>query len=230
MVSKRALYLGLLLISPFTLAENLATPASKDFSEHFSSNVPVSGNILVGALYSNTKITDQFYLDATNDTAHFCFKVSSIDGTYVSENDYLMQLEEENAENESIVSIQYPTRFSEIISGFSVNQLAPLATKGNCNNQRNATVLLATRNTDIDNASVLFMVSSGRSEVFMFLKAPTGKRVQVKCHRLEEGKRTAYDTICEIPAGALSEDTYQGSIVRRKNGSNKRPVMFTLLK
>jgi len=227
-VFKRALVLSMLFSSFYSYSENLATPASEQFSEHFSSNVPVSGNILVGALYSGASISDQFYLNAVNETSDFCFSVSSIDGTYISENNYRLQSAPDI--DDPVVPIQYPTQFADLISNFSIDQLAPLATGGSCDNQKNLDILLASREQDISNASILFLVSSGRSDVFLFLTSSSGAKKRAKCQRIEHGKRTAFDTVCEISANSLDENSYEGKLIRRKIGGREKPVLFTLKK
>lgn len=218
----------LLAVCSSASAERVAFPTSEDFSEHFSSNVPVSGNILVGAMYSASKISNRFLLDTAPDVSHFCFKVSSIDGTYISENDY--GLRNNSEENSQSVALEYPTKFEDIISSFDQSQLAPLATTGSCNDQRYQHVLLSSRAVPDNDSDVLFMISSGRSEVFMQLKSSDGQRVKANCTRIEEGRRTSYDTICSVPARSLTTDSYSAHIVRRKNGRSLPATQFTLQK
>ncbi len=218
----------LALLPCLASAERFAAPSNDKFTEHFSSNVPVSGNILVGAMYSSDITSNQFLLDTVPDLDNFCFKVSSIDGTYVSENDYELQGNIE--QNSPSVALKYPTRFEEIIASFAQNHLAPLATTGSCNEQKNKHVLLSSRAKPDANANIIFMISSGRSEVFMQLKSTDGKRIKAKCKRLEEGKRTSYDTICAVPAQSLTTENYSVQIVRRKNGRNLPATLFTLQK
>ena len=74
------------------------------------------------------------------------------------------------------------------------------------------------------------MISSGRSEVFMQLKSNDGTRVKATCARIEDGKRTSFDTICSVPALSLVDENYNVQIVRRKNGRSLPATQFTLLK
>ncbi len=217
-----------LLCAQNCFAERIASPAENTFSEHFSSNVPVSGNILVGAMYASAASSNNFYLDTTPDVSHFCFKVASIDGTYVSENDYTVTDEIENDASTSV--LEYPTKFQTILEGFDTEQLAPLATTGTCSDQRYQHVLLSSRSENMESTDVLFMVSSGRSEVFMQLKSSQGDRIKARCNRVEEGKRTSYDTICKVSATELSDDVYNAQIARRKNGRSLPATTFTLQK
>ena len=229
MLRKKALLLcWLIVFSAPSLAQKIAKPSTPEFNEHFSSDVPVSGNVLVGAIYSSATTTNKFFVDIENDTNDFCLKVASIDGTYVSENDYQLSSSEES--DKSITMIDYPTKFDNVISGFGIKQLAPLATTGSCADQRYQHVLLTARASLSADPNVLFMISSGRSEVFMQLKSPSGQRLNADCHRLEDGKRTAYDTVCEVQALLLTEDTYSAQIARRKNGRNLPMTSFTLKK
>lgn len=217
-----------LLTAPQALAERLATPSKSNFNEHFSSNVPVSGNVLVGAVYSTANTSNRFYLDTASDMNHFCFKVSSVNGTYVSENDY--KIIDSPLKSTEATILEYPTKFEELITNFEIEQLAPLATTGSCDDQRYQHVLLSARDKETKNAEILFMISSGRSEVFMQLKSNSGQRIKANCGRLEEGKRTSYDTICKLPSSSILEETYDVKIARRKNGRSLPATTFTLQK
>lgn len=229
MTAQKVLLLSFLIVfSNFSWAQRIAKPSAPEFNEHFSSNVPVSGNVLVGALYSSAITNGKFFIDVESDTSDFCLKVASIDGTYVSENDY--QIDTSSKSNASVTMIEYPTRYDKIISGFDLKQLAPLATTGSCVDQRYQHVLLTGRSTLSPSTNILFMISSGRSEVFMQLKSASGQRINADCHRLQDGKRTAYDTVCEIPANVVKEKTYNAQIARRKNGRNLPTTSFTLQK
>jgi len=225
---KKHAFFVLLFVSSSVFAERVATPANDSFSEHFSSNIPVSGHILVGAMYSSSITSSRFLLDTTPDVGHFCFKVSSIDGTYLSENDYGLQ--EDGNSDARTVTLEYPTKFEYILSDFDQKQLAPLATTGSCDDQRYQHVLLSSRAEPQNNSDVLFMISSGRSEVFMQLKSNDGDRIKASCSRIEDGKRTSYDTICSVPAPSLIAENYNVQIVRRKNGRSLPSTQFTLQK
>ncbi|GAB3000620.1 hypothetical protein [Psychrosphaera aestuarii] len=219
-------YILLFLTTFNSLSENLAVPFEGQFKEHFSSNVPVSGNVLMGAVYSTATLGNNFFLNIANDVSHVCFKVASIDGTYVSENDYNTA---SISATDSTILLDYPTKFTKIVNNFSNEQLAPLATTGSCSDQRYQHVLLSSRSDTVESSDVLFMVSSGRSEVFMQLKH-NNVRIKANCKRLESGKRTSYDTICKVPAASLVEDKYSAQIVRRKNGRSLPPTKFTIQK
>lgn len=228
MADKKVLFFCLIVFSNLCWAQRIAKPSTSEFNEHFSSNVPVSGNVLVGAVYSSAITNNKFFVDIEGDTSDFCLKVASIDGTYVSENDY--QIAASTESNTSDTIIEYPTSYDKIISGFDLNQLAPLATTGSCADQRYQHVLLTARSTLTSRTNILFMISSGRSEVFMQLKSASGQRINAECSRLQDGKRTAYDTICEVPASLVTEQTYNAQIARRKNGRNLPTTSFTLQK
>jgi hypothetical protein len=177
-------------------------------------------------MYSSSITSSRFLLDTTADVSDFCFKVSSIDGTYVSENDY--RVRENDEPYSKAVVLEYPTNFKEIISHFEQIELAPLATTGSCDDQRYQHVLLSSRAEPDKSSDVLFMVSSGRSEVFMLLKSSDGKRIKANCDRIEKGKRTSYDTICSVPTSSLVSENYNVQIVRRKNGRSLPATQFTL--
>ena len=222
-MSSKFISLLCLLVASFPAWSQTAKPSNGKINEHYSSNVPVSGNILVGAMYLGSSVQDSFHLSSPQDTSHFCFKVTSIDGTYVSENDYLIAEQPKSA----LTPLEYPTQYQDILKNFAGQQLAMLATTGECQDQRYQHVMLSARAPENNGTELVFLVSSGRSQVFMQITGAERQRFGLSCSRIEEGKRTAFDTICAIKAEQVPTGTYTAQIVRRKEGRSLPATKFT---
>lgn len=204
----------------------VAALANKSFSEHYSSDVPVSGKVLVGILVESKNINSRFFVQSNPETNLFCFKVNSIDGTYFSENEYKLTPAKAILNEQGLVEVEYPTQFKNILKEFGDNELALLATQGGCSVSSNIH-LVATKDKIEANDNVRFLISSARSQVFMRLKSKS-QSIQPKCDRIEVGKRTAYDSICEINLDELVSETFDGQIIRRKNNRTLENVSFKL--
>jgi hypothetical protein len=214
-----------LLYSRSSFAQ-LAPLANDDFKEHYSSDVPVSGKALVGILIESKKINSRFYIKSTSNNTIFCFKVTSIDGTYASENEYILNPDLAIPNDQGLIELEYPTQFTSILKEFNDNELALLATEGACD-IRPDIHFVATKDKVENDDKLRFLISSGRSQVFMRLKSKQHS-LQPSCARIEIGKRTAYDTICEIELSQLSSAQYDADIVRRKGNRALSDVKFKL--
>lgn len=204
----------------------LAPLANKTFSEHYSSDVEVSGNVLVGILIESSQANSRFFVKSSSDTNLFCLRVSSIDGTYFSENEYLLEEVEHKVNAQGLVEVEYPTQFKSILTGFADEELSLLASEGSCGDRAKA-YLMATKDLVEDDDKLLFLISSGRSQVFMRLKSDASNFMP-RCKRIETGKRTTYDTICETDLSLFKQNTYSAEIIRRKNGRKLEDIEFDL--
>lgn len=227
----QTMQVALILLFSLILALNSAYAqvvplANEDFTEHYSSDVPVSGKVLVGILIESKNVNSRFFVKSSAGTNLFCFQVNSIDGTYFSENEYLLTSTEKLANEQGLVEVEYPTQFKKILKEFGDNELALLATEGSCDSQSNLH-FVATKDKIENSDKVRFLISSARSQVFMRLKSNI-QSIQPTCARIEEGKRTAYDTICEINLSELVSESFDGQIIRRKNNRTLDNVNFSL--
>jgi len=220
------IFVSIVMLHSSSGEAQIAPLANGEFKEHYSSDVPVSGKALVGILIESKKINSRFYIRSTSNNNMFCFRVTSIDGTYASENEYLLNPESAIPNNQGLLELDYPTQFKTILKGFNDNELALLATDGACDSRADIH-FFATKDKVEDGDKLRFLISSGRSQVFMRLKNKVHS-LQPSCSRIETGKRTAYDTICEIELSQLNSTDYEANIVRRKNNRALPLVNFNL--
>jgi hypothetical protein len=204
----------------------VAPLTSGNFKEHYSSDVPVSGKVLVGILIESSKKNAGFFVRSSLIDSLFCFRVMSIDGTYASENEYVLNAKAIGASEQGLVEVEYPTQFQKILNNFEDYELALLATEGGCDSSGNVHYF-ATKDSVQNDDKIRFLISSARSQVFMRLKSKEHS-LRPSCSRIEEGKRTAYDTICEITLSSLTSDDYQADIIRRKSNRKLPDSNFNL--
>lgn len=215
-----------LFINSTTIAKS-SSPLSlinENFNEKFNSNVPVSGRVISGVMQSSKSVLSNIKVNLTNlNTNIICLKVQSRDGTYFSSNEYRV-----NEKAKGLITPEYPTKYEEVLTSFSDNELAILAFEGECSDRKLNNVLISSRH-NTTNDKVIVYVSSGRSDVFINTIMPKGKKKTTKCMRIENGKRTAYDTECIIDVKYLLNESNEVSILRRKSGRRLPTVRFNLV-
>lgn len=202
------------------------TVSPTQFSEQLSANVPVSGRVLAGVAIANSGSSNfSFLLPAQTSEEQFCFRVISQDGTYSSENLYPTIM----MESKSFVGADYPSKYLGELAAFNRHELALLATPGSCENTDNSKVLLTARgNAELDSEVIVF-VSSGRSDVYLRVPTENERKKTIKCERIEEGSRTAYDTTCSLSIDELNKGTNEISLMRRKSGRTMPTVSFNIV-
>jgi hypothetical protein len=214
---------NVIFIFSFLIYSNLSFSAeasklnlvNSTFNEKYNSDVPVSGRVLSGfMLESINKPTDMF-LDIPKTTAGIiCLQVQSKDGSYFSSNEY--QITDNTVHG--VISPDYPTEYAEIINVFNHNELAILSFQGSCEQKKVNNLLIASRGDTLLSNNVVFFINSGRSDVFLNLKDKNGKNNTVQCFRIQNGKRTAYDTECKVSLDKIKMAKGKVSILRRKSG------------
>ena len=116
-----------------------------------------------------------------------------------------------------------------MLSGFEGSELAILAFAGSCNEKKVSNVYISAKNMDFAKNTITVLVSSGRSEVFLSNKNKEGKKKAIKCRRIEQGKRTAYDTECNLDVEKLNEGVNNIAVLRRKSGRMLPSVKFNVV-
>ena len=185
------------------------------FNEKYNSDVPVSGRVLSGFMMESVKKPTNMFLDIPNQTSGIiCLQVQSKDGSYFSSNEY--QITDNTVYG--VISPDYPTEYAEIINIFNHNELAILSFQGSCEQKKVNNLLIASRGDDLLTSNVVFFINSGRSDVFLNLKDLNGKNNIIQCFRIQNGKRTAYDTECKVSLEEIKIAKGEVSILRRKSG------------
>lgn len=189
--------------------------ANKNFHEEFSANVPVSGRVIAGLVTESAGSLSELQVNLAKIKAEtICLRVQSMDGTYYSSNEYVVK----DKQFKGLITPTYPTKYLELLDGFDQEELAILTFAGHCNQKKFSDIYVSARSLSPDVTNVSLLVSSGRSEVFLSTKNKQGKKSTIKCKRIEKGKRTAYDTECNISLDQLNEGSNNVAVLRRKSG------------
>lgn len=222
------IFLTGLLFSNFLYAQS-AKPlelAKDTFHEEFSENVPVSGRVIAGIIAKSSGKLSNLQVNLLESSSEsMCLRVQSIDGTYYSSNEYRIT----DKSFKGLISPDYPTKYNDLLSEFEGSELAILAFAGSCNEKKVNDVYISAKNSDFAQNTITILVSSGRSDVFVSNKNKDGKKTTLKCIRIERGKRTAYDTECNLGVEQLNEGVNSIAVLRRKSGRMLPSVKFNVV-
>ncbi len=203
----------LYLISPLSLAEEISLK-TKDSTlhEHYSQEVPVSGNVIAGIELYNENNPDQSFSSTIHlpkkiqGNNYLCFQLLSKDGTYTSQNTYLIpKIDDSPSQKEkSQFSADFsPSEHLDFLNEKSNNNA--IATKisiGECKHSTEETYLPALKsNTDQPTHLRIYIDSLGATDVKMAARSQINKsqRSMATCHPAKGSRLTGFDYICTLP-------------------------------
>jgi len=209
-----------------SLADVIATPISLPLHEEYREQVPVSGRLLVGisTLSSAQPSTPNLTLlaPAREKDGMICMQVMSRDGSYWSENTFSLPPGEEGA-----VSLDYPSRYLEKLYSEQPSDLALMAKFGSCGKEGLA-MISGWSAAQLNEPDVLVvLINSARSSTFISGRYAEDWGRPSACEAITEGRRTAYDTRCEIK---FENKLNAIKILRRRYDRMLRPEIITLWK
>jgi hypothetical protein len=205
------------------------------FHEVHEPEVNVSGNIIVGVM-STTALEglrkDTIGIQALDiDTDTVCLRVTSRDGSYLSQNEYTVDVSKP-----SVVNLPYHTGMPDIIRHYTTDMgtIAVTATTGPCARAATAAYYLPTRldrdkgTLDTGNVSIYINGFDATDVFFQFTDGDDDEFFD--CEYIEEGRHTAYNFSCQVPSERLSaSSTRTLEISREVYGRELEPVSIKLL-
>ncbi|MFC7695000.1 hypothetical protein ACFQY5_41025 [Paeniroseomonas aquatica] len=187
-------------------------PMALPFRERFTDRVPVSGRFLVGLMVMNGAAppsgeglaTGRLRVSRPSDgpTEPLCIRATIQDGRYTAENAYAPPTAA------GWVPLAWPTAYAAALSTVPMREVAALATLGPCSSHNLAIVPVTTSPVAEGTMPNLVALANTRgAATWAALRDPVagGPAIRrVRCIRLEEGNRVAFDARCLLgpfPAG-----------------------------
>lgn len=221
----QALIMAAALTPPAALAAEAvaAELLSEPFLEVYQPEVQVSGNVIVGLMSVTAQealARDRLAVRAAAEGTEVCVRATTNDGIYSSRNHY--RLPEASGE---VVRLPYRSDRVDVLSGYAEGDIAISVTLGGCDTAASDTYLVASA-MDGDPAEPvrLLLNSFGATDVFV---AMPGSEALTPCEYLSEGRRTTYDFVCTLEAGAAALDGTV-TIIRERFGREQPAVEFRL--
>jgi hypothetical protein len=210
------------------LVARLDNPEQQGLEEVYSDEVPVSGRVVAGVVLTGVYRPGDMVIYPRDAEAgsRVCVQVMSRDGRYWAENNFRLPAENTTGPLSSInepVSLQYDSRYDSELRLFEADDLAVLSSPRECGAKGSDSYFPATHTRVTGaNKALLVYINSGRADSFVRVTNRTSVDKPHKCRRFTEGRRTGYDTLCEVallPSDAALE-ALDISIYRRKYDKN----------
>jgi hypothetical protein len=181
-------------------------PAASPFYERFTDRVPVSGRFLVGLMVTNGAApppgeglaTGRLRVSGlSNGPAELlCIRATIEDGRYMAENAYAPP------PAAGWVPLAWPTAYPTVLSAVPLREVAALATLGPCSSH-NPDILPVTTSPGAEGAmpNLVALANTRGAATWAALRDPVagGPAIRrVRCIRLEEGNRIAFDARCPL--------------------------------
>lgn len=225
------LTMGLVLISHIVYAGDLTLV--NEFHEHYSQEVPVSGNVIAGIeLHSSNQKHDGFaphiYMpESLNGIEYLCFQVLSRDGTYNSRNTYQVP---ETAVNQGLsVDYSQSKHLGFLKQQVSSGTLAVKASLGHCSESKGTSYFAINKSKSNESHGDLriYLDSLGATDVKLAARGKNKKVIRANCQSLQGKRLTGFDYVCSLPASKFEKSTLDVQIVRFKH---KRKLDNILIK
>ena len=220
--------LVVMLSNTAAIAEPLVAvldPAAGQLQEVYKDEVPVSGRVIAGLSLAGVPLPGKLAIfpQASASGSKVCVQVMSRDGRYWAQNNFLIPA----ASVDGPVRLQYDSRYSEQLNQAAAFDLAILSYLGPCVTAGTPEYVLSSRAKLSDQANALVIyVNSARADTYASVVNRSKRGKPTKCRRFTEGRRTGYDTICEIALqdGDAALEQLQVKVFRRKYEKSLKPV------
>ena len=209
--------------------EQVAQLKNHPFQEGYLDEANVSGRVIAGVTLTGYTSSAMLSLRPPVSAAgsSVCVQVMTRDGRYWSKNTCQLP----GSINSSPVALEYPSEYQDFLAQQKFGDLAVLGSPRECGDTDTGTMFLSSTDDNKDTEPVVsIFVNSGRSDTYLSVKNDANKRRPVRCQAIQEGRRTAYDTICSIKLNELAEapEELDIKIIRRRYERMLPATEFTL--
>lgn len=232
--------LGLLCclgISPVNGADVInAVLLSSGLQEKLEPDVNVSGNIIVGVMFSSAHlglISNTLAIQPSRTkTDEICLKTTSRDGAYTSEN-----LFRGKGKPQDILYLPYESKYPDVLKNYpgDADSVAITATAGECSQSKTADYYLPGRldgrNQKLYGQGIRIYINGfDATDVSYQLEGIQNWLPAKDCDYIEEGRHTAYNFTCKVEEVAVNvANPVTVRILREVYGRELEPVTFKIL-
>ncbi len=199
---RSALFATVLLAAmPVQAAPDLLSPASVPFQEHLTTRVQVGGHVLMGVvstaedpLPADIGLSGGKLSLMQPPSSPVCVQVATQDGRYAATNTY-------DAGNAR--TLAWPTAYATALATIPLREVAALATVGPCGGSKGAVIPIELGQPGAASRYIHILANSQGTATWAALRDPVagGPALRrVRCVRLEDGSRVAFDVQCPIGA------------------------------
>lgn len=208
--------------------------ADQRFHEVHEPEVNVSGNVIVGVMTASVAgaVLDNT-LGVRNpavEGAKVCLRVTSRDGAYRSENEYRV-----SAPADAPVQLPYQSSMKPVLTEYTQQPgaMAVSVTRGSCAQSASPHFLVPSQldrqRAVLRTGDVLLLINGfDATDVYYHVNGTPPNELH-DCRYIEEGRRTAFNFICEMPTDLLAAGPpLRMEIVREVYGRELEPLEIEL--
>ena len=218
-----------ILNTPSFAQEPVAELKHRPFNESFQDEAPVSGRVVAGVLVTDAAADSALNLAPPSFAAgkSICVQVMSRDGRYWSENSFQLP----KGIGATPVRLEYPSRHRDFLQQLGFGDLAILSSAGECGEVDDEVLYLAGHKTARGRTGISVFVNAGRADTYIAVGNVPELRRPARCRQIEEGRRTGFDTVCQIDLDRVDHvpESVDVRILRRRYERMLPPTEFTLL-
>jgi len=206
------------------------------FHEHYSAEVPVSGNVIAGIELSASNQNPEsftpniFIPQSISEEKYLCFQVLSRDGTYNSKNTYLIP---KNIENPDVLVSYSQSQHLEFLSKKLLEQsIAIKVNLGSCSENRDSVYLASTYPNASGNENEqlrIYIDSLGATDVKLAARDQSKKVIKADCQPLQGKRLTGFDYVCNLPISRSGKSKLDVHIIRTKHKRQLDKVKIQIL-
>jgi len=207
-----------------------------EFHEHYSAEVPVSGNVIAGIELASSNehpegFTPQIFIpQSVSGEKHLCFQVLSKDGTYSSKNTYLIP---ENIESTDVLVNYNQSKHLDFLSQESLDQaIAVKVNLGSCSENRDSVYLASTYqniSSDENEQLRIYIDSMGATDIKLAARDETKKTMRADCQPLQGKRQTGFDYVCSLSVSRSGKSKLDVHIIRAKHKRQLQKVKIQIL-
>lgn len=227
----QALCLSCVALSVSSTSAELASVVG-EFDEHYSTEVPVSGNVIAGLMLAPaSKIISQEFSpyiqlpESTDMPQTVCLSVVSQDGVYSANNTYRIP---PSAVGNLIRADYTQSKHQQILIEKDAS-IALKAQPGSCGNVSSDQYLITQNGPDNSDAQLILKIDSlGATDVLVASRGADRKVTRGQCQQLAGDRKTGFDYSCTLPVQLPAQGATQVRIQRLRFG-RKMPAITLMI-
>ncbi len=197
----------LLAVSLYTVsAQSIKLKPNNDYKEVWHKNIPISGGLKVGMMYSVSaisKVQKSFFVRLPEGKYNnkLCVKVNSRDGRLFASMSYDLKLKQGG-----LIELEWPTKYWEDLKNYTTDKVVILALLNKeCNEEEEIIVPASWNKNDISD-KITFVVNSDKSPKVEVFNKKSKKAKQYQCSLIAENDKVAFKCLCEVPLSEITKD------------------------
>ncbi|WP_100636826.1 hypothetical protein [Marinomonas sp. ef1] len=223
----------LFFIFPYVAISAPIASVVGEFEEHYSKEVPVSGNVIAGIMVSTQDVNlsnifspSVLVIDSNSLDRFFCLSVVSVDGIYSSRNTYQLP---NNITGGFVVADYSKSEYLELLEQAG-KDFAVKAVPGKCMSESESTYFVSNASTSSKIDEISFLIDSiGATDIVLAARDESKKRFYGECEPIIGDRKTGFDYRCKLPLTDAVEGSLDVRIQRIRYDRRLKPISIKVI-